>query len=401
MRFKVLTAVVVLAGVAGLENKALADPYVDDVVSLERVTEGWTSGGAALTVKNDDTNVDTGVDVIGRPDFVSNDFRTMTALGFDEVSGEGGVVELVFSDNLCLDGFGNDLLIADGGDNEGGRIEVSDDSGLTYVPLGVAGPSNNFKVDAAGQVDFFNRVRITASDFAGARHAAGVDLDSVSCLNSLPQDRFASVSDECEFSRGNEGLDVMNAVAYSEYGGIRVTLDMCDIVELTGSRHHRRWNDDDRDDDDDDGDDNHRRWNDDDRGKDRWWWKRWSDKSKRYSKAIFRVNLDYKDQSNNDGDGVDDGADTLDANTRCYNTIDHVAKYEYRRESGGTFTFDGDRVTVDISYADLGVAPGDEVLLWIETQEWKGYGDSVPTKELGDKCNMPQSDGEVMRIVLR
>ena len=73
MRLKVLTAVVILVGVAGPENKALADPYADDVVSLQRVMEGWTSSGAELTVKNDDTAVDTGVDVIGRPDLSISD----------------------------------------------------------------------------------------------------------------------------------------------------------------------------------------------------------------------------------------------------------------------------------------------------------------------------------------
>ena len=359
MNFKVLTAVGAVAGIAGLGTTALADPYADDVVSINRVMQGTTLSGYPLTVNSDDAGVDNGVDATGKSDYVPNDFRQMTALGFDEMSGDGGVLELAFTDNLCLDGFGdqygNDVLIKDAADNEGALIEVSDDGGRTYVPLGVAGPSNSFKVglDATDQIDFFNFVRITATDWAGNRSAAGIDLESVKCLTSMPEEEFAAVRDQCEFSKGDSGLDVVNAVVYSEIGEIRVTLDMCDVVP------------------------------------------------NKKGPAIFRTYLDYRDQSNNDGDGVDDGPDTLDANPDCVNTADHVASYEDRTSTGGTYTIDGDRVTLDISYADLGAGPGDEILMWIETKTRGNIGDSVPTQETGDKCDMPQTSNEVMRFVLR
>jgi hypothetical protein len=334
-----VATVAVLLGSAG---GVLADPYADVPLSLQRVTSGTTLDGFPLSTSADDG--DNGRDATGAPDVVFNELHRQTVLGYDPVSGQGGVIELEFADNLCLDLAGGDLLFYDVASNETVMVEISNDGGKTYVLAGEAGPATNFHVDAGGQLDYFDRMRVTALDYAGTSTQAGFDLDAVECLNSLPQEQFAKVDDGCDYMQsGREALDVESVTAFSDGVSISVNMELCaDVVT-----------------------------------------------KKKGPLGHYVVHFDVVSPT------------VLDGNARCTDTTDHLASYRQDgQETGAFFFLDGASLSAEVDYVDLGIAPGDQVLIWVETFANGPSKDHVPNVEGGDRCDLPQTEREVMTLTL-
>ena len=91
-----------------------------------------------------------------------------------------------------MDGAGADIKLYDaaGGQsvdgNESAAIEVSNDGGVTWFPVGTVGPGAGYELDLAGTgIAAFNRIKIIATDWAGQTTLAGFDLDAVKALHSL------------------------------------------------------------------------------------------------------------------------------------------------------------------------------------------------------------------------
>jgi hypothetical protein len=340
---KSLTALATFAVLLGSAGGALADPYADTPFSLQRVTTGTALDGSLLSTSSDDG--DNGRDATGAPDVIFNEPYRQTVLGYDAATGQGGVIELDFADNLCLDGAGSDLLFYDVASNEHVLVEVSNDGGNTYYVAGEAGPTTNFRVDVGGQLDYFNRMRVTATDYAGTNTQAGFDLDAVECLTSVPEEQFTSVDDGCDFMKsGREALDVRAITAFSDGFSISVNMELCaDVVA-----------------------------------------------KKKGPLSQYVVHFDTLSPT------------VLEGNASCTDTTDHVASYRQDGlETGGIFFLDGASLSAEVDYVDLGIASGDQVLVWVETFANGPSKDHVPNVEGGDRCDLPQTAREVMTLTLR
>jgi hypothetical protein len=122
--------------------------------------------------------------------------------------------------------------------------------------------------------------------------------------------------------------------------------------------------------------------------------------------AKYWVFLDHEDTTNLDGNGIDDGPDTLDPNPDCVRTFDHRMFHEGTRDRGGTIDVTGNtltfRVAVDALNPNLGL--GDTVLIWAKAKHTNASGrritDKAPTTETGDKCAKPQVPIEVISLTL-
>ena len=400
-RSNTITALATLAILCGSGNLAMADPYADEVVTLERVTPGKTAKGGRLSTDAD--NGDNGRDATGRPDWRYGSFGTITALGFDAKGtsrtsdDEGGRLTLRFTDNMCMDGGDTDLKIYDAyrsqsaSGNESALVEISSDGGRTFMPIGEVGPgagASGYEVDADGAMAYFSHVRLTALDYAGSINVAGIDVDAIECLNPLEEGEFAYAYDGCDMAAGREGVDVEDITVYSDEFSIYVVMNLCEskatdkakykiYVDYTGSKDSKRRSDKDRDDD------------------------RWSDEGERHSKK-------YKKAKGEDRRRHDGGPDTLTANVKCRNTADSVSTYETykQRQTGpGLFEAKANRLVFEIDYIELnkgaGVTLGSEVLVWVEAEGRRHVVDTVPTTESGDRCSRPQVASEVLAISLK
>lgn len=190
---------VAAVGFAGTAN---ADPYADEAISLLRVTPGLASNGITILNTSADDG-DNGIDATGAPDWppgTAARVNKITSLGFDENGtvttddDSGGNVVLGFSDNVCLDGAGADVKLYDAWQsqsligNESAMIEVSNNGGISYTDIGDVAPGGGeagYELDLNGAISSFNRVRVTALDWAGQTTLAGFDLDAVECLYTL------------------------------------------------------------------------------------------------------------------------------------------------------------------------------------------------------------------------
>lgn len=176
---------------------AYADEFADSAIDINRVETGTAAdGGTPLSTSADDG--DLGTDALGAPDWTApTNANQISALGFDEAGtvdtsdDVGGDIELGFTDNACLDGPGDDLHVYDASGlqsvngNESALVEVGTGGALTNI--GTVGPGD-FTLDLDGTgVAGFNRIKLTATDWAGQTTLAGLDLDAVECLNSLDQ----------------------------------------------------------------------------------------------------------------------------------------------------------------------------------------------------------------------
>ncbi len=336
-KFDLLTLLAAAALIGG-SNAAQAGPEADAAVELNRVE------GHYYNTSNDDG--DDGSDAVGRSDlFAEPDFvRRLTVLGYDPDTLSGGNIVLDFNDNLCLDGPSTDVFAIDGGSNESVFVEVSDDRGDTFHGVGEIAPGNNFRVDMAGAVNYFNRIRLIATDTAGVAQTSGFDLDAVVCLNSIDRPAFDASYEGCDLKKGDDGLDIKQVVTYSDDENIYVDMVLCGPVA---------------------------------------------------SKATYSVHFDY-------AGGASGGPDALEGGDKCVAAEDGTASYKNGQGEtlGGAFTADGNRLSFAIAYGNLGLLPGDEVLIWLESRG-KGGGDLVPNAEEGDKCSRPQIAAEALALTLR
>lgn len=385
-QFTKLTAFATLVAAMTTGNTAFADPYADSVVSLERVVSG-VSGHSTDWDDGDD-----GSDSLGAPDYRFGSWDTMTALGYDTSTGEGGTLVLAFQDNRCIDDVGADLKFyeAFGSQstvgNESMLVEVSNDGGANFVMLGEVGPGAGeagFEMDLAGSVGSVDHIRMTATDVAGSLSLVGADMDAIECLNSVEvtEGSLGTYVDGCDLGSGEDGVDIMEVVATSDGFSIDVIMTLCGPVvdkakylvafDYQGSdRGHRE---------------NGRKWH-----------------KKRWASDRRHGNHDDDDDDDDNGFGVTSGPDTLNANPRCHSTEDAVAMYDRGRERGvGLFSVEENTLSLRVDYGELGLAMDSEVLLWVKSWDRRRIGDNVPTVEGADRCSKPQVEKEVIAITLQ
>lgn len=169
-------AAALLVGFGLAAGPAWADQYADEVESFALPNEDCLVSGGTCDVSGD--NNDKGEDALGAPDFVSGDNTTFTALGFDTDTEEGGVLVLNFTDNVCLDGAGDDVEVTEAGARERYNVEV----GMQGDPLTFIGEfSGTDSADAGGT---FNQISMEATHTRGGNND-GADIDAVECLYTL------------------------------------------------------------------------------------------------------------------------------------------------------------------------------------------------------------------------
>ena len=376
-----LTALAALASIFAFSGTAMADPYADSVVSLNRVVSGvpghstdWDDG-------------DDGSDSLGAPDYSGSLWNTLTVLGYDASTGDGGTIVLAFQDNRCTDGDGPDIMIYEGADgqslvgNESLMVEVSDDGGNSFVEVGEVGPGAGkagYEIDlatSAAGMGSIDQIRMTATDYAGSTELIGADLDAVECLNSVANNE--AYMDGCDLGAGDEGVDVKEVVVSSDGFSIDVSMTLCgpvaDRAKYMVAFDYKNEKSDDK---------YHK------------WFKKysWFDKRRHGDNDDDDDRADWEDPS---------GPDTLDPNPKCRSTDDAVATYYRGREYGpGLFTADNDRLSLRVDYGELGLAMGSEVLIWVKTLDQGRMGDTAPTVETGDRCSRPQIAAEVLPLTL-
>lgn len=120
------------------------------------------------------------------------------------------------------------------------------------------------------------------------------------------------------------------------------------------------------------------------------------------NKTWYRVYFDYEDTTNLDGDGNDDGPDTLDLNPHCVRTQDDRMIHRGMQDRGpGMIDVLGSTLTFRVSVDELNPFPelGDTVLIWADTK-FKNVTDKAPNTETGDGCARPEVTGEVLSLEL-
>lgn len=120
------------------------------------------------------------------------------------------------------------------------------------------------------------------------------------------------------------------------------------------------------------------------------------------SKTEYRVYLDHEDTTNNDGDGIDDGPDTLDPNPDCTKTFDDRMLHKSAKDRGpGTIDIVGSLLTFRVPIDELNpvLEVGDTVLVWADTK-LKKVTDKAPNTEPGDGCAKPEVASEVLSVTL-
>ena len=121
--------------------------------------------------------------------------------------------------------------------------------------------------------------------------------------------------------------------------------------------------------------------------------------------AKYFINIDYNDPNDLDNDFETNEPDTLiDNNLSCLATSDvtkmHGIHKQINKDTGpGTIDLVGNVLTYTVSYAELGLTSGDNVLLWVET-DYIGIHERVPNVDSTDGCSKPQFSEEVISLTL-
>ena len=157
--------------VVTLCSSAIADPYADTVISY---TEG-------PDVSDDYDNPDA---ALGVPDHIN-------APGLFVSLGNGGEIELAFTDNVIVDEIGNDLVVYEVGGTEYAEVFVSNDCGSSWTSLGSGTTSGTsvgtaFSFDLSGSgLSWANAIKIVDDEDNSSDYPwKGFDLDAVEALNS-------------------------------------------------------------------------------------------------------------------------------------------------------------------------------------------------------------------------
>ncbi len=123
-----------------------------------------------------------------------------------------------------------------------------------------------------------------------------------------------------------------------------------------------------------------------------------------YTKYI--IYMDYKDPDDLDNDFETNEPDTLiDNNTGCLATSDvtktHGIHKQINKDTGpGIIDLAGNVLTYTVSYAELGVTSGNDVLLWVATN-YIGIHERVPNTDGTDGCTEHQLPEEVISLTLK
>ena len=170
MRKIIILLSIVAISMFGITAVALAspgDPYADAVIVYNE--------GPGVSNNNDNPN-----GALGAPEYNST-----SGSGLFVSLGNGGSIELAFTNNVVVDGTGPDLRVIEVGGPENGDVYVSNDGGVTYTYLGYAYGQTSFDLLGTG-LSFINAVKVVdlAPHSTGSPYA-GFDLDAVIGLNSV------------------------------------------------------------------------------------------------------------------------------------------------------------------------------------------------------------------------
>ncbi len=120
------------------------------------------------------------------------------------------------------------------------------------------------------------------------------------------------------------------------------------------------------------------------------------------NRTSYQVYFDHEDTTNLDGDGIDDGPDTLDPNPDCVDTWDDKMTHKGGNDSGpGAINVDGNTLTFRAGVVELDpfLMSNDTVLIWTDSK-LKNVTDKAPNTEPGDGCAKPEVAGEVLSLEL-
>jgi hypothetical protein len=119
----------------------------------------------------------------------------------------------------------------------------------------------------------------------------------------------------------------------------------------------------------------------------------------------YFLHIDYKDPNDLDNDLETNEPDTLiDNNLSCLTTSDvtkmHGIHQQINKDTGqGIIDLVDNVLTYTVSYAELGLTSGDDVLLWVETY-YIGMHDRAPNTDSSDGCSKQQFSEEVISLTL-
>ncbi len=120
----------------------------------------------------------------------------------------------------------------------------------------------------------------------------------------------------------------------------------------------------------------------------------------------YSIYIDYKDPNDLDNDSETNEPDTLiDNNLSCMTTSDitkmHGMHKQINKYTGpGIIDLIDNVLTYTVSYAELGVASGDEILLWVATN-YIGIHERAPNTNGTDGCAKHQFPEEVISLTLK
>jgi hypothetical protein len=120
------------------------------------------------------------------------------------------------------------------------------------------------------------------------------------------------------------------------------------------------------------------------------------------NKTRYTVYFDHQDTTDLDGDGVDDGPDTLDPNPDCVRTWDDRMVHKGMNDQGpGMIDVVGSTLTFRVGVPELNpfLELSDTVLIWTDTK-LKNDTDRTPNTEPGDGCARPEVASEVISLEL-
>jgi len=182
-----LPLAVVAAFVFGGGSLVTGDPWADDVIDY---SPGNEVGTAYLWESNANPEA-----ALGAPEYIAEG-----GSGLFVSLGAYGSVELGFSDNVIVDGSGNDLAVVEVGSMEPAAVYVSSDDGATYTDIDATGSISG--TNTVGDdiyiytVTFYDLATVGLASANAVRivdlwgwlspdyGSSGFDLDAVEALNS-------------------------------------------------------------------------------------------------------------------------------------------------------------------------------------------------------------------------
>lgn len=120
----------------------------------------------------------------------------------------------------------------------------------------------------------------------------------------------------------------------------------------------------------------------------------------------YSIYIDYKDPNDLDNDFETNEPDTLISNNSgCLATSDvikmHGIHKQINKDTGpGIIDLDGNILTYNVPYSELGVTSGNDILLWVTTN-YIGIHERAPNTNGIDGCTERQFPEEVISLTLK